>query len=165
MKGNQSGLARDEASVDLPLEPKRHDYVADAVRFGECEQCAKRDNLHPLGGAMVCGGCSQASYLSEWQDYAAQLRALLVKSSAATVSDAASAEPAVNVGTLTAEELRFVELVRDNPGCKLNSGEAWTETGPLWTRLEAMSLIECVGSYKWRINIAELCARAASSGG
>jgi hypothetical protein len=65
-------------TAGLPTEPSRPEYDADAVRFGACEHCSRRSNLHPHDGAMICGDCSGADYLSRWQDYAEQLRAMLV---------------------------------------------------------------------------------------
>lgn len=52
---------------------------------------------------------------------------------------------------LTDDEAGFVRLVFNNPGAKLNGGEAFGEDGEsLWTRPENIGLIECIGSYKWK---------------
>jgi hypothetical protein len=51
---------------------------------------------------------------------------------------------------LTAAERTFVEVVRQRPGHKLNSGEAWGPEGQaLWEAPENLGLIRCVGSFKW----------------
>jgi hypothetical protein len=51
---------------------------------------------------------------------------------------------------LSADEINFVERVRQRPGHKLNSGEAQGSNGePLWKRPEELGLIQVVGSYKW----------------
>jgi hypothetical protein len=52
---------------------------------------------------------------------------------------------------LNLDELAFVELIRACPGQKLNGGEAYDTNGvPLWRIPEALGLIECTGSYKWK---------------
>lgn len=54
--------------------------------------------------------------------------------------------------SLSADELRFLEAIALNPGCKLNGGIAWDDEGnSLWGRLEVLGLIECVGGYKWKL--------------
>lgn len=67
--------------------------------------------------------------------------------------DAAPAQPAAPDAvdtSLTDEEQAFVELVRQRPGHKLNSGEARGADGAdLWARPQALGLIQAVGSYKW----------------
>jgi hypothetical protein len=68
------------------------------------------------------------------------------------LSHANAAGPKVRAADLSEEELRFFDLVRANPGCKLNGpNQAIGQDGKgLWERLEAWGLIKCVGSYKWR---------------
>lgn len=56
---------------------------------------------------------------------------------------------------LSTEELRFLDAVALNPGSKLNGGIACGEEGnSLWPRLEALGLIECLGSYKWQLTFS-----------
>ena len=56
---------------------------------------------------------------------------------------------------LSPDERAFVELVRQRPGHKLNSGDALGPDGEsLWKRPEELGLIECVGSYKWVVQRA-----------
>lgn len=53
---------------------------------------------------------------------------------------------------LNEAETAFVNLVRSCPGQKLNGGEAYDTNGvPLWRIPEALGLIECLGSYKWKM--------------
>ncbi|WP_241025649.1 hypothetical protein [Burkholderia sp. Tr-20390] len=75
-------LAKQSAlrTVALPDAPVRPEYDADAVRFGECDHCNKRSNIRPHDGAMICGSCADADYLTAWIDHAEQLRALLAAS-------------------------------------------------------------------------------------
>lgn len=72
-------------TTELTDEPKRLEYNAEDVRYGDCEECDKRANLHPHEGRMICGGCSDAQYLCAWIEYARGLRALLVAPRAASV--------------------------------------------------------------------------------
>ncbi|MCA7985203.1 hypothetical protein [Burkholderia vietnamiensis] len=67
-------------TIELPAAPVRPDYDADAVRFGECDHCNKRSHIRPHDGAMICGSCADADYLTAWIDYAEQLRAILAAS-------------------------------------------------------------------------------------
>lgn len=65
--------------------------------------------------------------------------------------DAAMKEPATREDDLTAAEAAFVELVKARPGCKLGHDQVFGEnTYPLWRKPEALGLVECVGSYKWK---------------
>lgn len=64
---------------------------------------------------------------------------------------------------LSADELQFLEVIAMNPGAKLNGGEAFDDEGnSLWGRLEKLGLIDCVGSYKWKLafNAVELGIKA-----
>jgi hypothetical protein len=59
--------------------------------------------------------------------------------------------PATGTTTLSDAERAFVELVKANPGCKVNDAQAFDDAGnALWRKPEALGLIECVGSYEWR---------------
>lgn len=59
--------------------------------------------------------------------------------------------PAPVAVVLTVKEKRFLKIVCEHPGSKLNGGEANDDEGnALWERLETLGLIECVGSYKWK---------------
>lgn len=59
--------------------------------------------------------------------------------------------PAPPAVVLTNEERHFLKTICALPGSKLNGGSIWGDDGKsLWPRLEALGLIECVGSYKWR---------------
>lgn len=60
--------------------------------------------------------------------------------------------PAPVAAGLSAGELRFLEYIALNPGAKLNDGIALEDEGnSLWKRLEDLGMIECVGSYKWKL--------------
>lgn len=59
---------------------------------------------------------------------------------------------------LTDEEIKFVELVYENPGYKLydcrtyvNEGKEYPTCINLYENPEKLGLIECVGSYKWKV--------------
>lgn len=67
----------------VPSEPVRPIYDSAAVRFGACEWCDRRANIHPHDGGMICGSCADAEYLSSWKEYAGQLLKLLVASAPA----------------------------------------------------------------------------------
>ncbi|WP_232348199.1 hypothetical protein [Burkholderia pseudomallei] len=74
-------MATDKSRADaLPIAPVRPEYDVDAVRFGECDHCNKRSHIRPHDGAMICGSCADADYLTAWIDYAEQLRAILAAS-------------------------------------------------------------------------------------
>jgi hypothetical protein len=83
----------------------------------------------------------------------------LVKAGALILADieridraAMSASQGKNDDGLTVDERAFVELVRQRPGHKLNNGEAFDADGNgLWTKPEALGLIQCVGSFKWTV--------------
>ena len=100
------------------------------------------------------------------------LRALLdapAKSFAQVASESAycqktpSSQPQGERVALSADELKFLEAIAMNPGAKLNDGIASSEDGnSLWVRLEDLGLIECIGSYKWKLtfNAVELGVKA-----
>jgi hypothetical protein len=78
------------------------------------------------------------------------------------------------IARLTPEEVAFLRRVHERPGGKLNGdGEAsdsveiapdqW-QSRAFWEAPERLGLVECVGSYKWRLKFdpIELLALLAS---
>lgn len=67
----------------------------------------------------------------------------------------AGAQPQGEPVALSADELKFLEAIAMNPGAKLNDGIASSEEdNSLWVRLEDLGLIECIGSYKWKLTFS-----------
>lgn len=89
-----------------------------------------------------------------------ELRALLDKE---VSGDSRAPLPQGEPVALSADELKFLEAIAMNPGAKLNDSIASSEEGnSLWVRLEDLGLIECIGSYKWKLtfNAVELGVKA-----
>ncbi|KVH64435.1 hypothetical protein WS89_03900 [Burkholderia sp. MSMB1072] len=128
----------DDRTAALPAAPMRPEYDADAVRFGTCEHCDKRANLHPHDGAWICGACADADYLSAWIDYAERLRAILAESPAS--QPAAAPIPANETGAEGAKPVAWFIDWPNEP--ELGHYFAEEPCDPTYGRSRALGFIE-----------------------
>ncbi|SEJ90278.1 hypothetical protein SAMN04488058_1329 [Deinococcus reticulitermitis] len=59
----------------LSRRPRREPHRSEQRLFGACSWCGQRSNLFDDG---ECGSCKDEAYLTEWQEYAAQLESALI---------------------------------------------------------------------------------------